>query len=201
MVGWGCWLRQTRHVSIRLTRPSPAALQSLIDDGRSAPLTYEPVGMSAMDTAPPGYRLDRWSRSLGHGDLIFEKAADALRKWEVQKRSGLVVLAEGPPVVGLVVAMSAPLPIGFIDVVCRVVDVVEQGDRVGFTYGTLPVHPERGEESFTVVRAADGSITFEVAAASRPRQLLARAFSPIARKMQRSATGRYLDAMQSAAAT
>jgi uncharacterized protein (UPF0548 family) len=144
--------------------------------------------MSAMDTAPRGYRLDRWSRSLGHGDLIFEKAADALRSWEVHKRSGLVVLAEGPPVVGMVVAMCAPLPVGFIDVVCRVVDVVEEGDRFGFAYGTLPVHPERGEESFTVVRAADGSITFEIAAVSRPRQLLARACPPIARKLQRSAT-------------
>ena len=128
-----------------------------------------------------------------------ERAADALRNWEVHKRAGLIVLAEGPPVVGMVVAMSAPLPVGFIDVVCRVVDVVEESDRVGFTYGTLPVHPESGEESFTVVRAADDNITFEVAAASRPRQLLARAFSPIARRLQRSATNRYLDAMQSAA--
>ena len=97
--------------------------------------------------------------------------------------------------------MAAPLPLGFIDVVCRVVDVVDVPDRFGFTYGTLPVHPEQGEESFTVVRHDDGSVVFEIAAASRPRHLLARACPPVARRLQRSATTRYLDAMSAATRT
>ena len=94
--------------------------------------------------------------------------------------------------------MAAPLPIGWVEVVCRVVDVVDERDRFGFTYGTLSVHPEQGEESFTVIRTDDGAIGFQIVAASRPRHVLARAFPPVARRLQLAATNRYLAAMQSA---
>jgi hypothetical protein len=56
---------------------------------------------------------------------------------------GLIVSVDGPPVAGLAVAMSAPPPVGFIDAVCRVVAVIDEPDRFGFAYGTLPDHPER----------------------------------------------------------
>lgn len=92
--------------------------------------------------------------------------------------------------------MSAPLPVvGFIDVVCRVVDVDDETDRFGFTYGTLSVHPEQGEESFTVVRSPEDEVQFEVVAVSRPRHVLAKLGGPVARRLQRAATVRYLDAM------
>ena len=110
----------------------------------------------------------------------------------------MVVCADRPPALGDVVAMSAPLPIGFVDVVCRVVTVIDEPDRFGFAYGTLPVHAERGEESFTVVRGRDGGITFEIVAVSRPRHPLARLCPPVARRLQRAATERYLDAMAKA---
>lgn len=96
--------------------------------------------------------------------------------------------------------MAAPLPIGWVEVVCRVVGVVDEPNCFGFTYGTLSVHPEQGEESFTVVRADDGMITFEIVATSRPRHLLARAVPPVARRLQMAATNRYLAAMQSTVA-
>ena len=185
-------------MSIRLTRPSAAELRLLLEAGTTDSLTYAPVGISAMTAPPSGYRLDRWSRSLGNGDHAFDRAVDALRHWSVHAGAGLVVQASGPPTLDSVVAMAAPLPIGYVEVVCRVVDVVDQPDRFGFTYGTLSVHPEQGEESFTVVRLADGSISFQIVAASRPRQLLARAFPPVARRLQVAATNRYFAAMQSA---
>lgn len=106
--------------------------------------------------------------------------------------------ADGPPAVESVVAMAAPLPVGWVEVVCRVVAVVDEADRFGFTHGTLPVHPEEGEESFTVIRTADGGVEFHIVAASRPRQMLARAFPPVARRLRAAAAGRYLAAMQSA---
>jgi len=188
-------------MSIRLTRPTEADLRLLADAGRSDVLTYEPIGISGNTEAPVGYRLDRWSRTLGASDDVFHRAAQALRTWQVHRGAGLIVCDHGPPTVDAVVAMAAPLPLGFIDVVCRVVVVVDEPDRFGFAYGTLRVHPEQGEESFTVVRHDDGTVMFEIAAASRPRHVLARAFPPIARLLQRSATTRYLDAMSSAVST
>ena len=161
------------------------------------PITYSPVGLSSATTAPSGYRIDRWSRELGHGDDVFQRAVHALRHWDVHRGAGLLLCADGPAEIGSVVAMAAPLPIGFIDVVCRVVDVTERPDRVGFAYGTLPVHPEQGEESFTVARH-DDTVVFEIVACSRSRHPLARACPPAARALQRAATKRYLDAMETA---
>jgi uncharacterized protein (UPF0548 family) len=171
----------------------------LADAGTSDSLTYEPVGISAMNEPPEGYRLDRWSRPLGNGDRAFDLAVDALRNWRVHEGAGLVVQAAGPPTLDSVVAMAAPLPLlGWVEVVCRVVNVVDQPDRFGFTYGTLSVHPEQGEESFTVIRMDDGNTCFQIVAVSRPRHVLTRAFPPVARRLQTSATSRYLDAMKSA---
>jgi uncharacterized protein (UPF0548 family) len=59
---------------------------------------------------------------------------------------------------------------------------------------------EQGEESFIVTRQPNDEITFEIVAASRPRNQLARAFPPIARRVQHAATARYLDAMKGAIA-
>ena len=118
----------------------------------------------------------------------------------MQTTSGLIVAHPGPPTVGTVVAMAAPLPVGYIDVVCRVVAVEDQNDRFGFAYGTLPVHPEQGEEFFAIVIAPDGIVRIEITAVSRSRHPLARAFPPIARGLQHIATNRYLNAMQSLAA-
>ena len=205
--GAGCTVRTRRAtparlggVSIRLRRPSADALRELLRDGHSQALTYEPVGLSAQPVAPAGYRMGRYSRAIGQGERVFGIAVEALKRWRVHEGSGLFVVAEGPPAVDAVVAMAAPMPIGFIDVVCRVVDVVDQPDCYGFTYGTLAAHPEQGEESFTVVRDAAGDVKFHVVAVSRPRHPLSRVFAPIARRLQRAATIRYLDAMQAAVA-
>jgi uncharacterized protein (UPF0548 family) len=35
---------------------------------------------------------------------------------------------------------------------CRIVYVIDEPDRRGFAYGTLPGHPERGEEAFIISR-------------------------------------------------
>ena len=185
-------------MSVRLTRPSQEQLQALVVRGATDSLTYEPVGISTMAEPPQGYRRERWSRSLGRGDEVFERAGDALRHWRVHKGAGLVVEAGGPPAVGVVVAMAAPLPLGFVEVVCRVVDVIDSHDRFGFAYGTLSNHPEQGEESFVVVRSADGAVNFEIVAVSRHRQLLARAVPRVARRLQVAATNRYFEAMQAA---
>jgi uncharacterized protein (UPF0548 family) len=80
-------------------------------------------------------------------------------------------------------------------VTCRVVAIVDEPDRFGFAYGTLSVHPERGEEAFVVTRA-DGSLRFDVIAVSAHANLLTRLMAPIADRLQASASGRYLRAME-----
>jgi uncharacterized protein (UPF0548 family) len=57
----------------------------------------------------------------------------------------------------------------------RVVYRVEEPRRFGFAYGTLPDHPERGEERFLIEwNQADDSVWYDLVAVSRPRHWLAR---------------------------
>jgi uncharacterized protein (UPF0548 family) len=170
----------------------------LLEGARADELTYAPIGVTSLDVCPNGYRRDSWSTPLGSGHAVFARARDALRAWEMHKGSGFVVLAEGPPAVGSVVALAAPLPVGFIEATCRVVEVVDTSDHYGFAYGTLSTHPERGEESFMMTRLEDGTVSFQIVVVSQARNPLARACPPVARLLQRRATARYLATMRNA---
>ena len=73
----------------------------------------------------------------------------------------------------------------------RVVYVVDEPRRRGFAYGTLPGHPERGEESFVVERLADDSVWLVIRAFSRPSGPLVWIGYPVARLLQAVYTARY----------
>lgn len=77
------------------------------------------------------------------------------------------------------------------DVPCRVVYVVDEPTRKGFAYGTLPGHPERGEEAFLVEYRDDDSVWLVIRAFSRPASWIFRAGYPLVRLMQAIYTGRY----------
>ena len=77
---------------------------------------------------------------------------------------------------------------------CRGVSVVSEPDKFGFAYGTLPGHPERGEEAFTVERRREGAL-FGVRVFSQPVDALVRLSGPFGRAAQQIATRRYVAAM------
>jgi uncharacterized protein (UPF0548 family) len=179
-----------------MRRPSPEQLAALLDRCRDDNLTYQPVGGSIGGVVPTGLHRRSWSTGLSSADA-FDRACDAIRRWAVHRGAGLDVVPSGPLAVGTNVAIGAPLPVGFVEITCRIVAFFDELDRFGFAYGTLPVHPEQGEESFIVVRAPDG-VRFDVQAVSRPVHPLARAFSSIANRLQDAAAHRYLAAMKAA---
>jgi uncharacterized protein (UPF0548 family) len=71
-----------------------------------------------------------------------------------------------------------------------VVWTVDEPDRYGFAYGTLPDHPERGEEA-CLVEQAKGRVTLKIRAFSRPSNRLVRTASGAGRLAQRWMTVRY----------
>jgi uncharacterized protein (UPF0548 family) len=77
----------------------------------------------------------------------------------------------------------------------RVVLVIDEPNEAGFAYGTLPGHPEEGEESFVVTHEPDDSVWFTVRAFSRGSTMFYRAVSPLLRRQQRLMTKRYLRAL------
>lgn len=77
----------------------------------------------------------------------------------------------------------------------RVVYVVDEPNRKGFAYGTLPGHPESGEESFVVEQTDDGSVWLEISAFSRPANGWWWLVYPVLRLSQAFYTRRYFDSL------
>ena len=74
--------------------------------------------------------------------------------------------------------------------------VVDEPDRRGFAYGTLPGHAESGEEQFVVrYDPATDEVHAEVVAFSRHATWWSRLGSPVASVAQRVITQRYLRAL------
>jgi uncharacterized protein (UPF0548 family) len=77
--------------------------------------------------------------------------------------------------------------------------VIDEPDKAGFAYGTLPGHPECGEAAFTLVLGSDARVAFVVRSFSRRVDPLARLGAPVARLVQTRVTRRYIDALIEAA--
>ncbi|WOC13827.1 hypothetical protein MP11Mi_29350 [Gordonia sp. MP11Mi] len=110
-------------------------------------------------------------------------------------RSGVHVATSTPTIeVGAVAVVSIGLGRRRIGGPVRVVDTADERTRVGFTYATLPGHPECGEESFDVI-LDDGIVRFVLSGVSRPATRLARLGGPVTTTIQRVISDRYARAL------
>lgn len=178
-------------------RPTDAELDRLLTEQASEAVTYPGVGATFSGARPAGYRHDSYQMALGQGDLVFERAVQGLHEWEAHRGAGLTVRPRDADLVeGTTVLVVLPLPFISAVAACRIVSVVDEPDDFGFAYGTLPAHPEQGEEAFIVRRDPTGAVTFAITAFSRPRHLLTRLGGPVARRIQVNTTRRYLQALK-----
>jgi uncharacterized protein (UPF0548 family) len=156
-----------------LRRPSPSELKRLLARATLDSLTYDEVGATERDTLPHGYRHMEAERRIGDPE-VFARAVTGLRTWATHEGSGISILPTGQSVTPgstfLSVASIGPLK---IVAPCRITRITDGPDSFGFTYGTLPGHPVRGEEAFLVERRANGTF-FRITAFSTPSQLRTR---------------------------
>ena len=165
----------------------------MCEDGE---LTYPEVGATAGDM-PPGYLHVERRALLGEGPETFQRAVSALVSWEMHRRCGFAIHASHPSAVeGATVVLALGWWKARWHIPCRVVYRVDEERRGGFAYGTLPGHPERGEEAFIVTHEPSGEVALTVRAFSRPASLPARLAGPFGRAVQRLATARYVRSMQ-----
>ncbi|WP_102157646.1 DUF1990 family protein [Zhihengliuella halotolerans] len=108
-------------------------------------------------------------------------------RWRVKTASGFTVDSADPVSEGDRVLVTARLLGARIVEPVEVVAEVEEPDRVGFAYRTLPGHPVSGEEAFIVIR----SLTR--AASEQPW----RGLYPLLRLVQLVVRRRYLRALES----
>lgn len=170
---------------------------------RAAEPTYPEVGatrplaLGESTEPPPGYHYVRRTVRAGHGDAAFARAREVVLGWGMQHKAGgelyppevrpeqgrtaLVIIRLGP------VSIAAP---------CRVVWRLDDDRRAGFGCGTLPGHPERGEEAFLVTRDESDDVWVTVLAFSLPATWYTRLAGPLGRLLQRRITARYLSAIR-----
>jgi len=135
----------------------------------------------------------RVSARIGSGRDRFEQAAESVMSYGMVRGAGVRVRAStgGAQVGTLVLGRLGPIPAP-----CRVVYVVDEPDCRGFAYGTLPGHPESGEELFAVRYApATDQVNADVVAFSRHATWWSRLGSPVTSLAQRVITTRYLTAL------
>jgi uncharacterized protein (UPF0548 family) len=160
---------------------------------RTAPLSFTPLSDSEGGESSRYHHVNQ-SVTLARRD--FDAAAGDLFAWRVHSRAGLHVSASDIPLrQDTVVLMRWGLGPVSVKIPCRVLEVVNETRRRGFTYGTLPGHPEAGEEEFLLEELDDGRILFTITAYSRPSSTLARLGGPMGRVAQRLMTRRYLQAL------
>ncbi|MEV7150676.1 DUF1990 domain-containing protein [Streptomyces sp. NPDC093084] len=148
--------------------------------------TYEAVGATLDDLAacPPGFHPLHVRTRIGEGAEVFRKAAEAVLTWELHRALGVGIEASADrAATGVDVTVSLA---GLIKAPCRIVWTLEESRRAGWAYGTLPGHPESGEEAFLVTRTGDGTVWLTVAAFSRAAKWYARAGGPATRGLQQA---------------
>jgi len=164
-------------------------------------LTYPEVGATRAEQLPTGYRHVERRARLGTGPDVYRRAADALAHFAMHRAAGLAVQASaGTATVGGEVASGFGVGPLRTWAPCRIVWLVDESDRYGYGYGTLPNHPEHGEEAFVVWRDEAGVVWFDVRAFSRPAKLSMCLAGPLGHLVQDFITARYLRAMRRLAA-
>jgi uncharacterized protein (UPF0548 family) len=169
----------------------------MADETEIPPFTYPETGATNGEF-PAGYHHFRLRRRIGTGRALFDSAAEQILTYGMQRGTGVFGSASTPsaaPGTTLTVRLGiGPLA---ITAPCRVIYVLDEPDRRGFAYGTLPGHPEIGEELFTVEHTpADDAVHGLIAAFSRPGTWYTRLGGPVTRLLQSYIAGKYIDAIR-----
>lgn len=153
-------------------------------------------GLRSWPPSDSRFRRSDVSAPIGRGDAVWERAVHDVLRWRVKTASGFTVDAPGPVSQGDRVAVTARvLGLAIVEPV-EVVSVVEERDRVGFSYRTLPGHPVDGEEAFVVHRRGDDiHLTIRSLTRAAPQGVW-RVLYPVLRIVQRVVRRRYLRALR-----
>ncbi|MDQ3629288.1 MAG: DUF1990 domain-containing protein [Actinomycetota bacterium] len=163
-------------------------------------LTYREVGATAAEL-PGGYSHLEVDGVLGHGRPTHRRAVEALMTWQMHQRAGLSPQVDATRAsVGGHVVQRIGAGRFRVGVPCRVVAVVDEPDRGGFAYGSLPGHPVRGEERFVVSIDDQDLVHLSIRAFSQPAIWYARLGGPLLRPAQRLAARWYVRALRKASA-
>lgn len=148
--------------------PTATTLNTFLHQKRTTDLNYDEVE-ATRGLFPNGYDHDRNRIWLGEGNVVWEKAKEAIREWK-QFPSGWTKIhpVDTPIEKDETVAMLFRLFGLWWKNSTRIIYLIDEPKKFGFAYGTVKGHVERGEEIFCVEKDAEGKVYYKVEAFSRP---------------------------------
>lgn len=100
---------------------------------------------------------------VGWGRRGFRQASLGLQTWQAHRVRAIDVHPRDTPLEkGATVIVTLGLPWIALAAPCRIVGEIDEPDCWGFAYGTLPGHPEQGEEAFVVTLRGNEAVTLRV---------------------------------------
>jgi len=133
------------------------------------------------------------AKELGYTPIVFDEDGVPIAPAAAEPEPEAVFGPDGEPFLApgdtAWLGFPGPLP---IRAPIRVVYVIDEPRRKGFAYGTLPGHPESGEDAFIVDQTDDGSVWLEIRSLSRPSSWFWWMMYPVLRVGQVAFTRRYL---------
>jgi uncharacterized protein (UPF0548 family) len=180
----------------RVCKPSDAQIRDFLTRQADEPFSYDMVGCTRDDPRiRRGWNIDTSRVLLGHGAPVFQRARQAIERWQMFPPEIATLCWPDLPCEGRIVAVlywAAPVRLWLLFATRIVYAMNEtalrdgrQIERFGFAYGTLPNHPERGEERFLVEwDRSDDSVWYDLVAVSQPAHWLARLGYPYTRYEQ-----------------
>lgn len=181
----------------RLAKPSDAEIARFLAAQSPLPFSYGPVGMTRDEDAPSGWTEDAYRTVLGPGRDAFDRGKSLVRRWTMFAMPWIELHSPDAPIaVGTTVGVLARSAGLWTLNAARIAYVVDEKDRYGFAYGTLPGHVEAGEELFLVEHTPEDLVAYSIRALSRPRAPLARLAKPWVRREQRRFGAESLVAMR-----
>ena len=185
-----------RIAGVTIGRVTPEEIGRALDEARAAEVTYDHVGSTLAPDQWPDRSPYIRQRVLGLGPEDFAAATERLRAWAPQQGIGATVYPPDAPIeLGTTIVVELRRGPVAVLVPDRIVAVVDEPQRFGFAYGTLPGHAETGEESFLIELTDEDVVTGTVSVDASPGTLPARLATPAVLRIQRWAVVRYLDAL------
>ncbi len=172
-------------MKVAFSIPDNETLAKFLRTQRSKPFSYQNVGTSNAGTQK-GFKNDHNFVYLGQGDQVWIRAKNALNNWNQFPPSWTRILPRRTSIKKseAVVVLFKIFGIWWINT-AKIVYTIDESDKYGFAYGTLPGHVARGEELFFIKKDQNGNIYYHIKAFSKPAYWIILLAFPLMRYFQR----------------
>lgn len=178
---------------VSLVKPSNTQLDHFLISGKNLSPSYSGKFDTRVDFSTKRkeafnqkYDYDETSFFLGEGQAVFDTARQLVREWKMFPEQWTKIHPQAAPIkTGQRVAVLFNL-LGIWWWNSNVIQyTIDEANRFGFAYGTLPGHVESGEELFLIEMDHHGKVWYKIKAFSRPASWVVRLVYPFARSQQR----------------